>query len=463
MNFLTKKIGFHREKPRMFFQTLQLIEAGFAKGTRYDTAIKDGELTLKANPNGKLVVSGKELGGKWVPVIDINSGTTLAPFDGMEAVTVYFGEGEVIVAPLASEKAAQSRLKRMQAGVASVLMMAGLAFGAGMLDWAAHQGFAQAGLDVKTVMVNEIDGDLIEHASKANPVIGPDTMKVSMPMQELVQDAKVMAALPVVDVLVAGIPCSGASKAGKSKHGISMMEDHPEVGHLVHPYLTLVQRMQPGALLLENVPEYAKSASASIIRSTLRDMGYTTYEVELNAMDYGAMENRNRWFLVGLTKGLELDLTNLAPPQLPVRTVADILDGHGDHHWGTFDYLKAKAVTDKAAGKGFAMQIVNLSDTKVPVLRKGYHKGGSTDPLLKHPTDKNLLRLFSGDEHARIKGVPPELVAGLSNTDKHIVLGQGVATGMVTALVKRIGECIKKSAGSGVATTAGYRLDRTVG
>jgi DNA (cytosine-5)-methyltransferase 1 len=369
-----------------------------------------------------------------------------------------------VISQLASEEAAKGRLTRLKAGAATALLtIAGLAFGAGILDHSAHAGLAQAGFNTSTVMVNEIDADLLEHASHANPCITPTTMRIAAPMQEAIQDNELMAAIPFADVVLAGIPCSGASRAGKSKHDVEIMEDHPEVGHLVHAALVMLQKLQPGIVVIENVREYAASASASILRSQLRDMGYVTSEVNLNSQDFGALESRDRWFLVAATKGIAVNLDGLAPAVRPVRTVADILDKHDNHTWGRFDYLKSKAVTDKAAGKGFQMQIVDPTSTKVPTLRKGYHKGGSTDPLLQHPTDVHLLRLFSGDEHARIKGVPPALVDGLSNTDKHIALGQGVAPAMVMALMKRIGEAINGASVVGIATTSGYRLDRAVG
>ncbi|MCA0214708.1 MAG: DNA cytosine methyltransferase [Proteobacteria bacterium] len=462
--YLTKRVGANRGTPRLYFETRQLDTAGFKPGTRYTVDVTQDAVTLKADANGTFTVSRKASGGADVPVIDLNSMSTLAPFAGMEAVKVVFGDNQIQISQLASEKAAASRLQRLQRGVATAaLTVAGLAFGAGILDHSAHAGLLSAGLEAKTVMVNEIDADLLEHAGGANPVIQPDTLRIAAPMQEAIQDDELMARVPRADVLVAGIPCSGASRAGKSKHGISMMEHHPEVGHLAHAFLTFVQRVQPGVVLLENVPEYAASASAAIIRQQLRDMGYTTHEVVLNAQDFGSLEARVRWFMVAATKGVTVDLDGLAPTVRPVRTVAEVLDSHDGHRWGTFDYLKAKAVTDKAAGKGFQMQIVTPKDSKVPTLRKGYHKGGSTDPLLQHPTDPDQLRLFSGDEHARIKGVDPELVRGLSNTDKHIALGQGVAPGMVIALMHRVGECLQRAATAAAATTAGYRLDRAVG
>ena len=108
----------------------------------------------------------------------------------------------------------------------------------------------------------------------------------------------------------------------------------------------------------------------------------------------------------------------------------------------TFDYLKTKEVRDAEKGNSFAMQIVTPDSTSCPTLRKGYHKGGSTDPLLRHPTNPDLLRQLTVGEHARIKEVPEHLVEGMSKTDGHILLGQGIAYAPVRALFKRIGESL---------------------
>jgi DNA (cytosine-5)-methyltransferase 1 len=72
------------------------------------------------------------------------------------------------------------------------------------------------------------------------------------------------------------------------------------------------------------------------------------------------------------------------------------------------------------------MQIVTPFDAKCPTITKGYAKVRSTDPKLQHPSDPDLLRQFSVVEHARIKGVPEGLVAGLSSTVAHEVLGQSI-------------------------------------
>ncbi|UUZ66238.1 DNA cytosine methyltransferase (plasmid) [Polaromonas sp. P1-6] len=225
-----------------------------------------------------------------------------------------------------------------------------------------------------------------------------------------------------------------------------MMENHPEVGHLVASAVMLINRINPAVVVIENVTQYAATASAQILRQHLRDSGYDVHEAELKAGDFGCLENRERWFLVAATRGIELALSDLAPALKTVRSVSEILEDvpPDSPEWRSFDYLKQKETRDAAKGNGFAMQVVTPQSVSVPVLRKGYHKGGSTDPLLAHPENPELLRQFTVTEHARIKEVPERLVHGMNKTDGHILLGQGIAYAPVAALFKRIGEGLQK-------------------
>jgi site-specific DNA-cytosine methylase len=245
-------------------------------------------------------------------------------------------------------------------------------------------------------------------------------------MQELVQDEWAMSQIAKADFFQLGIPCSGASVAGRASRGLKLPEHHPEVGHLVASALMLINRINPAVVVVECVTQYAATASAQILRQQLRDSGYDVHEVDLRGREFGCLEHRDRWFLVAATKGLPMDLANLAPAVHAVPTVAEILDPipADAPDWRTFDYLKQKEVRDAAKGSSFSMQVVTPASTKVGVLRRCYAKSGSTDPLLAHPTDGDLLRPFTVAEHARIKQVPLALVEGLGKTDGHILLGQ---------------------------------------
>ena len=135
--------------------------------------------------------------------------------------------------PIASEMKRVERLKRLRENLdAGVVKTAGISFGGGVLDHAAHTGLGDAGIDSTLAMANEIDEGLLNHASEHNDIWSASTIGIAAPMQELVQDYAAMHRLPQVDVFCGGVPCSGASQAGKSKRGLSKMEDHPLVGHL---------------------------------------------------------------------------------------------------------------------------------------------------------------------------------------------------------------------------------------
>ena len=203
------------------------------------------------------------------------------------------------------------------------------------------------------------------------------------------------------------------------------------------------------ALVLENVEEYAKSASAQLMRHQLADMGYRVEEFVLRARDFGALENRVRWALVALSDGVP-SLGSVEPNEAsgePAMALGDLLDAVplDSPSWSPMNYLRDKEARDRAAGKGFAMQVVTPASTSVPTIRKQYNKGGSTDPYVQHPERAELLRKFTPAEHARIKGVPATLVADMSATAAHEALGQGIVVAPFRALFKRLGECLQRA------------------
>ncbi len=61
-------------------------------------------------------------------------------------------------------------------------------------------------------------------------------------MQELAADRWAMDRMPQVHVLEMGIPCSGASVAGRAERGTECAEAHPEVGALVVSSFEFIQQ-----------------------------------------------------------------------------------------------------------------------------------------------------------------------------------------------------------------------------
>jgi DNA (cytosine-5)-methyltransferase 1 len=324
-----------------------------------------------------------------------------------------------------------------------------LAHGGGVLAHAIHKGLRDAGVECEMRFANELRDDLLLQAAQHNDTWHADTAAMALPMQEAVQDDWLMARLPKLEVLEVGIPCSGASVPGRTRRGLEMAEAHPEVGHLVFAALMIILRTQPAICLIENVPAYANTASAQILRLQFRDMGYDTHEAMLSGKDFGCLEDRTRWCMVAVTRGVEFSFEALVPAVTLVRTVGEILDpaiAPDDPRWREVAYLFRKEERNAAVGDRFKMQFVDAASTGVPTMRRGYFKGGSSDPRVRHPSDPAKSRLFTAGEHAAVKGVPPALIEGLAETTAHQLLGQGIVYEPFRAVGQRLGECLRRLA-----------------
>lgn len=361
-----KEISEKRGAPYVYFDGLQGIRAGFSPGQKYEVNVEGGKVILSANADGSRTVSSRVRGDKTYPIIDINSKELLSVFDGMKSIRVVVTPGKVFLLPLASEVKKKERYDRLSGKLLrnEPLIMGSLSHGGGILANAIHKGLANGGIQTNLAFANEIREDLLQHAAEVNDAWHPETMAIGMPMQEAAQDDWLLARLPKLDALEMGLPCSGASRAGKSKRNLSKMEDHPEVGHLVFAALVILNKTQPAVVLLENVREYADSASAQILRLQMRDMGYTIHEAILEGKDFGCLENRVRWCMVATTHGVDFSFDNLEPQVRIVKKLADALDpsiGPDDPRWNRLQYLKDKEVrvpdsTEKYTCVGFRFE-----------------------------------------------------------------------------------------------------------
>jgi DNA (cytosine-5)-methyltransferase 1 len=198
-------------------------------------------------------------------------------------------------------------------------------------------------------------------------------------------------------------------------------------------------------VLLENVIQYQSSASAAIMRTMLRDMGYDVHELVLKGREFGAIEDRDRFCLVAITRGIEFDVTALDVPVTETQPLGSVLElvSHDDPRWSEMAGLKAKQERDMEAGKGFKMQVFDALSHRIGTITKGYAKVRSTDPKIRHPDNPDLLRQLTPIEHARVKQIPERLIAGLSNTVAHEVLGQSVVYKPFVALGVLIAKSLK--------------------
>lgn len=442
------QIGNNKGAPRVWLEGRQPERAGFSPGRRYEVkAIAERNMVvLKLCETGSHIVVRKERKGEDVPVIDINSHRWLGMFHGMQAIRVVIRDNEIYLMPLASESRKRSRIETLKSKLQNnkPITVGSLSHGGGVLSNAVHRGLHQAGISSKLVFANDIRDELLEQASSKNEAWDADTQYLSAPLQELAFDVYAMNQLPQVDLLECGLPCSGASVAGRAKKKTSIPEEHDQVGHLIAAAIAIMAKVNPCGILFENVVPYASSASMAILRTQLRDLGYVVKEVVLEGKDWNCLENRKRLCMVAMTEGIEFDFDALLKPEPIERNLGEILEDipESDSRWSRMEGLKAKEIRDKEAGKGFAMQIYGEEDTSIGTLTKGLAKNRSTDPKIKCKTNPDLLRIPTPAEHAKCKDIPPHLVEGLSNTLAHEVLGQSIVFPPFVSVAETIGKAL---------------------
>lgn len=136
---------------------------------------------------------------------------------------------------------------------------------------------------------------------------------------------------PDVDVIIGGPPCQGFSPLGRTRDDVS----RAQLNELWQHFLRGVRQVKPRAFVIENVPEFQKSAQFGRLLQLmetdpdLNEYGYA-YGV-LRAADYGAPQNRRRGIFLA-ARGV--DTVAWPPPPthgpegtrlLPLRTVRDAI------------------------------------------------------------------------------------------------------------------------------------------
>lgn len=194
--------------------------------------------------------------------------------------------------------------------------------GAGGFSLAAHD----CGLNV--IAAVEFDGDacqtyrnnLITARAHSTKLYETDILELAAPT--LRTDLKLAAG--VLDILIGGPPCQGFSTHRIKSKGI----DDPR-NQLLLRYFDFVRELRPKLFLVENVPGLLWPRHAAYLQqfqAAAKENGYTMLPpVRLNAKDYGAPQNRERVFMLGVRN--DIDTTALAWPPAATHAAPDNAQG----------------------------------------------------------------------------------------------------------------------------------------
>lgn len=117
-----------------------------------------------------------------------------------------------------------------------------------------------------------------------------------------------------VDLVAGGVPCQPFSRAGRSRID-RLVQDGRRTGddpraHLWESYVTVVERLRPRAVLVENVPDLPRWDDGAVLLGFYETLGALGYHVEARILDgfrYGVPQHRQRLILIGTLDGQKID------------------------------------------------------------------------------------------------------------------------------------------------------------
>ncbi|WP_299021208.1 DNA cytosine methyltransferase [uncultured Photobacterium sp.] len=441
---INTKLGENRGKRRVWLEGGCLSKEGIEPGMAYEVIFSDSDVRVKITENGSFRVSKRSMNNRTKPLIELRFDELADIFAGVETLRVAIRGHELVVTAHEQECRRIERERRLKEKLqkGEALSVMSLFTGGAVLDTAVHDGLALSGVSSYCSVAIETEQKYLDSAYYNSKIFTEDSVLINSPIEQVYVGDKT----PYVEIAVAGIPCTGASRSGKAKNKLKFAEEHTAAGAMFFNFLQFMKATNAAVIVVENVPDYRNTSSYAVIQSVLNQLGYVIQDRVLNGNDYGCLERRERMAMVAVSKGLagSMDMDNILPLRQKEPQLSDILESipDNDPRWKTYDYLADKAIKDKAAGKGFARQLLKGSEGHCGTIGRDYMKARSTEPFIVHPTDPSLSRLLTVKEHCAVKGVPGYLVKNLSDTVAHQILGQGVCYPVFKAVGKSMGEAL---------------------
>lgn len=437
------KIGESKNQKRIWLEGGRLTLCGFTKGAKYLSFFntKEKKLTLILDKNGNKTVSGKKVRNKdeFNPIIDICNSAIFKTFGDAVKIKISFSQGKVVISLHHEEAMRNNRESRLMKNILnSTLVEASICTGIGISTHAIKTGLSESGFRSSLAWVCDSEKKYLDIADKNNEALTDDT-KILVGSIEEVEGEE----LDKVDILSASLPCTGHSKAGKTKNKISKAEDHKDASTSVFGFINAVKCCEPSIIISENVPEARNSATYSLIKSELRRLGYEIHEKELGKKEGACIENRNRYWFVAVSRGLiNFNLNDLPNFERSFNNVGDVLEANKESLFFDKEVFTRREVKNVKAGRGFKSQYITKECTSMGVIPRNYAKRQVSNPHFKGEGDN--VRLFTPTEHARIKEIPEHLIHDVSFTTAHEGLGQSILYNHARSIARRIGDFLQE-------------------
>lgn len=253
--------------------------------------------------------------------------------------------------------------------------------------------------------------------------------------------------IPDFDILIGGFPCQSFSTVNPNK------DPFDDRAKLYKRMARILAVKKPKFFIAENVKGLLILKKGSIFQNVVKEFqkqGYKTYHALLNAANYGVPQKRERVFIVGIRKDINVDFV------FPKATHSE--KGDNTKPWVGIDIVIEKSIDkekyyfSQKAVQGMKNAKKNMKrglaqDMAKPCLTITSHLAkvslNSRDPVLLVDAQKEIYRRFTPREAARIQSFPESFKFNVSDASAYHQIGNAIPPVMMWHVANALLKCIK--------------------
>ncbi|TXC93433.1 DNA cytosine methyltransferase [Metabacillus litoralis] len=227
---------------------------------------------------------------------------------------------------------------------------------------------------------------------------------------QIEKDIRKIKNFPMSDMVIGGFPCPGFSEAGPR-----LIDD--ERNFLYIHFIRCLLQTKPFFFVAENVKGLLTLGKGEVAKQIIQDFESAGYKVKfqlVNAVDYGAPQNRERVFIVGVRNDIKYKYEFPHPTHgvkndlLPYKTlkdsIYDLIDDPGEWYEGGFSSMYLSRNRKKTwEDPSFTIQ---ASGRQAPLHPSGESMKKLDKDLWELPGGPEKNRRLSSKEIARIQTFP---------------------------------------------------------
>ncbi len=312
-------------------------------------------------------------------------------------------------------------------------------------------GFEQAfGEELKTLFVSEWD----EHAQKTYKANFKDDFEIAGDITKISEED-----IPDFDICLAGFPCQAFSLAGQRK---GFEDDYKGMsrGTLFFDVARICAKKKPKVIFCENVKGltiHDKGRTLNIIKNTLDEIGYTSFEHILNSKDFGVPQNRERIYIVAFRNDIAPKEFVFPKPIDSTKCIKDILEGPVPAKYYLSECylqtLRNHKARHAAKGHGFGYEIRSWDNIAGAIVCGGMGRERNliidkrqTDlnptTHIKGEINKDAVRKMTPREWARLQGFPDSYKLVVADVHLYKQLGNSVTVPVIKAIAEKVKEVL---------------------